>query len=465
MRMLVASVAALLFAVGAAGGGVLEGGVHRLPRGFLFGAGTSSYQTEGAWDQDGKGVNVFDYAFHRDGNNVNGDIASDSYNRYREDIKLAAELNLEVFRFSISLARIFPDGNTTHVNKLGVKYYHNVIDELLRYNIKPLITISHYDHPQALEDAFGGWQSERMVDVFVSYADFLFQEYGHKVTLWTTLNEINLHCSLVYNGMLAPGGNGDPASVYRCIHHEILAHARVYRLYEAKYKAAQKGSVGIGAVTMLARPNSTAHEDVDAARRANMFDGISILLHPIVYGDYPQTVRRTLEAKGRGCELPTFTAAQKKLVVGAVDFLGLNAYNGKIVAAGTQSSSGGSNEGLGALAGPLSDADVTEVSIGDQRPLLQVTPWLLRDAPLYIKEHYGSGLKIFITENGRSSRGAHLDDWNTRAAYHSAYLRELTTAINRDGANVIGYTAWAFLDSFEFDGAYGYVPSERASTH
>ncbi|KAE8742828.1 hypothetical protein FOCC_FOCC011566 [Frankliniella occidentalis] len=155
----------------------------KIPKSFLLGAGTASYQTEGAWDKDGKGVNVFDHLYHKNNypTNMTGDIACNSYERYEEDIKLAAQMNLDVFRFSISWTRIFPNGDVAEKNIKGVQHYHNVIKAIKANNMKPLVTIYHLDHPQALETKFGGWLSEQMIEAYVNFADFLFSEYGSEV--------------------------------------------------------------------------------------------------------------------------------------------------------------------------------------------------------------------------------------------------------------------------------------------
>ncbi|XP_034248646.1 cyanidin 3-O-glucoside 7-O-glucosyltransferase (acyl-glucose)-like [Thrips palmi] len=154
-----------------------------LPEGFLLGGGTSAVQTEGAWDEDGKGVNVFDayYHSHNKSTDQTGDIAADSYHRYKEDIGIAADIGLNALRFSISWARIFKTGRKDSINPAGVQHYHDVIDEMRRKNIEPVVTIYHFDHPQALHEEFDGWLGEQMPAVFAEFADFLFAEYGSKV--------------------------------------------------------------------------------------------------------------------------------------------------------------------------------------------------------------------------------------------------------------------------------------------
>ncbi|KAE8739018.1 hypothetical protein FOCC_FOCC015488 [Frankliniella occidentalis] len=290
---------------------------YQIPKSFLLGAGTASYQTEGAWNKDGKGENVFDYLYHKRNypTNKTGDIACNSYERYEEDIKLAAQMKLDVYRFSIAWTRIFPNGDIAEKNEKGVQHYHNVIKTIKANNMKPMVTIYQFDHPQALETKFGGWLSEQMVEAYVDFADFVFSEYGSEIEHWVTINEANLHCTLVYNGLFPPGtrdANHTVADIYKCIHHEILAHATAYRLYEQKYKKEQGGLLGFGSVSYLARPNSSEWDDIIASDRTNMFD-VGLLLHPLIYGDYPAVVKETLKlAHGDEPFLPEFTEEQKQ---------------------------------------------------------------------------------------------------------------------------------------------------------
>lgn len=435
---------------------------YKIPKNFLMGVATGSYQTEGAWDKDGKGVNVFDYMYHKENYPINmtGDIACNSYERYEEDIKLAAQMNLDVYRFSISWARIFPNGDITQKNDKGVEHYHNVIKTIKANNMKPMVTIYHFDHPQALESQVGGWLSDKMIKAYVDFADFVFLEYGAEVEHWVTINEPNMQCMMVFYGGLAPGApKGDtPANVnmYKCIHHTILAHAAAYRLYEQKYKKSQGGVLGFGAVTFFNRPNSSEWDDILAAHRANMFD-VGLLLHPLIYGDYPAVVKETLKvAHGDEQYLPEFTEEQKNNLRGAIDFIGLNAYFGQKVADPNKKSSNSSSPWSTGMAGFRADANVTNTSesksAGDV--FSEITEWIMRDVALWIRANFGPDVGIFFTENGMGVTENSTDDWDTRAVYHSVYLRELMRAINEDGVNVLGYTVWSFLDDFEWSSGY-----------
>ncbi|XP_034235670.1 avenacosidase 1-like [Thrips palmi] len=172
-----------------------------LPDGMLIGAGVSAFQTEGAWNVSGKAESAADHVLHLGrlssmgfGDPHGHDVAANSYYRYKEDIAMAKELKLSMYRFSISWPRVLPDTNAANPNREGVQYYHDLIDEILRNNMTPLATLYHFDHPQILEDQFKGWQGEEMVAKFTEYARFVFNQYAGKVKLWVTVNEPNVYC-------------------------------------------------------------------------------------------------------------------------------------------------------------------------------------------------------------------------------------------------------------------------------
>ena len=156
------------------------------PKDFLWGSASAAYQVEGAYDEDGKGLSVWDDFVRIPGKTfkgTNGDVAVDHYHRYQEDVKLMAEMGLKAYRFSIAWTRIFPNG-TGQVNEAGLKFYSDLIDDLLANGIEPLVTIYHWDLPQALQDAYGGWESRQIIPDFVNYAETLFKAYGDRVKYW-----------------------------------------------------------------------------------------------------------------------------------------------------------------------------------------------------------------------------------------------------------------------------------------
>ncbi|CAN1263492.1 Vicianin hydrolase (Fragment) [Linum perenne] len=307
------------------------------PKDFVFGAGTASYQSEGAAHMDGKGQNVWDNFTreHKDKiwDHSNGDVADDFYHRYAEDIKLMKKMGLDSFRFSISWARILPKGKLSGgVNPKGLKFYNRLIDDLLANGIKPFVTLFHWDLPNALSDDYSGFLSSNVVDDFREYADLCFKEFGDRVKHWCTLNEPYTYSVNGYNGgTMAPGrcsryiGNctvGNSATEpYIVAHNLLLSHAAAVRLYKAKYQATQKGEIGITIVTNWFIPKSPKSvADKQAAQRAVDFM-FGWFAHPVTYGDYPENMKKFV-----GHRLPRFSKEQSKMLAGSLDFMGVNYY-------------------------------------------------------------------------------------------------------------------------------------------
>ncbi|XP_034236632.1 myrosinase 1-like [Thrips palmi] len=462
--------------------------IYRLPDGFIFGAGSSSYQVEGAWDEDGKGVSQIDHFFHSAGR-LNGDIADDSYHKYKEDVRLLKELKVNAYRFSLSWSRLLPTGELENANKAGVRYYKNLIQELLDNNITPIVTLYHLEHPQISEDRFQGWLGYEIVEYFEKYAMFAFQTFGDQVKWWTTLNEPHIFATLVYgygdipresnDGLESRSSDFDLSGInrfgkrspgrdeYLTVHHMILAHARAYRLNHKQF-AEQGGRVGISLESYFARPKTSRYEDIQAAERRNTFE-LGWVADPLLRGDYPPLMRRTVDAKCaeeglQESRLPSFTQAEKMLINGTLDFLGLNAYFGLDATDGTPVSAGNPSydRDSGVLALHPDDPPTGE------RPACtysHATPWSIRESLLWLRDRYGD-ISIMVTENGIGSYPEDGLDDHHRQVYLSGYLRQMLRAIHEDKCNVIGYIAWSLLDSFEwesYDNRFGLVRVDHDS--
>ena len=179
----------------------------KFPKDFIWGVATSAYQIEGAWNEDGKGPSIWDTFTHAGqiASKETGDIACDSYHKTEDDVQLLKNLGVGYYRFSIAWSRVLPDGTTKKINKLGVKYYSDLIDKLLLNNIQPAVTLYHFDLPQALQD-IGGWLNPSVADLFNDYARFCFEAFGNRVKLWFTLNEPWVDAYIGYGiGIFAPG--------------------------------------------------------------------------------------------------------------------------------------------------------------------------------------------------------------------------------------------------------------------
>ena len=213
------------------------------PQDFLWGSASAAYQVEGGWDADGKGVSNWDKFVRIPGKTfkaTTGDKAVDHYHRYKEDVKLMAEMGLKTYRFSIAWTRIYPNGNG-EVNEAGLQFYDNLINELLKYGIEPMVTVYHWDMPQALEDQYHGWESRQIVDDYVNYAKTLFERYGDRVKYWITMNEQNIFTSFGWlKGMHPPGKENDMKTFYQVNHHANMAHAKTVLALKEMYPELEK---------------------------------------------------------------------------------------------------------------------------------------------------------------------------------------------------------------------------------
>ncbi|KAL6275270.1 hypothetical protein ACE6H2_018871 [Prunus campanulata] len=439
--------------------------------GFTFGAATAAYQLEGAANIDGRGPSVWDNFTHEHPEKItdgsNGDVAIDQYHRYKEDVAIMKDMGLDAYRFSISWSRLLPNGTLSGgINKKGIEYYNNLTNELLRNGIEPLVTLFHWDVPQALVDEYGGLLSPRIVDDFQAYADLCYKEFGDRVKHWTTLNEpytisnhgytIGIHapgrCSDWYNPKCLGGDSG--TEPYLVTHNLLLAHAAAVKLYREKYQVCQNGVIGITVVSHWFEPASESQQDKDAAFQALDFM-YGWFMDPLTRGDYPQTMRSIV-----GARLPNFTKEQSKSLSGSYDYIGVNYYSARYASAYHKDYS------VPTPPSYLTDvyvnvtSDLNGVPIGPRAASdwLYVYPKGLYDLVLYTKEKYNDPI-MYITENGmdefnnpKLSLEQALDDAN-RIDYYYHHLCYLQAAI-KEGANVQGYFAWSLLDNFEWSEGY-----------
>ncbi|XP_066994557.2 myrosinase 1 [Anabrus simplex] len=427
-------------------------GLH-FPRDFLFGAATASYQVEGAWNEDGKGENIWDRFVHEDSGRIkdhqNGDVAADSYHQYKKDVQALVEMGVDFYRFSVSWSRVLPTGVISSINQKGLEYYSSLVDELLANNIKPMVTIFHWDLPQPLQE-LGGWTNPILADYFMDYAKVLFDSLGDRVKLWLTFNEpLHVVRSIADWTHLAPGINlhtqgGD----YLAVHTILKAHAQVYHLYDKNYRPSQRGRLGIALHSHWYEPKTECEADFRAVHQALQFD-LGTFAHPILSdkGDLPPLVQgiveRNSKAEGRArSRCPTLDPSWVKRIKGTTDFLGLNHYSTRLVS-------------LKEDIDPKSDWGVS-VDIDPNWPAaitshVKVVPWGLRRMLQYVKKEFGNP-EVIITENGYADNGQ-LNDAG-RCNFYKSYLAELLKAIHWDGCNVTGYCAWSLLDNFEWSKGY-----------
>ena len=234
------------------------------PKNFLWGAATAAYQVEGAFQQDGKGLSIWDSYSHLPGTTymgTNGDIAVDYYNRYQEDVGLMAEMGLKSYRFSIAWTRIFPRG-IGEINPKGIEFYNNLINALLKHDIVPIVTLYHWDLPQGLQD-IGGWENRRLIDIFAHYARTCFEHFGDRVRYWITFNEAVNFIMLGYRDGLHPPAIRDEKRAVEVSHIVNLAHAKSVIEYRKLIRENKilDGMIGIAHVLMPGFPVSETEED------------------------------------------------------------------------------------------------------------------------------------------------------------------------------------------------------------
>jgi beta-glucosidase len=297
--------------------------MRKFPTDFVWGASTSSYQIEGAWLEGNKGFSIWDAFCHIPGkikNNGTGDVACNHYHRFREDIKLMAEVGLQAYRFSISWPRIQPTGRGKP-NPEGLRFYSELIDTLLAHHITPWITLYHWDLPLALQLEYDGWLNPKLANFFADYAAICFESFGDRVKHWLTLNEP--WCSAVLGhglGIHAPGriSHDEP---YRAGHTLLRAHALAVERYRTQFQPHQKGFIALSNNCDWREPLTGSDADKQAAQRAVEFF-LGWFADPIYKGDYPTVMRERL-----GDRLPHFTDVEKTLLKGSTDFFGLNHYS------------------------------------------------------------------------------------------------------------------------------------------
>jgi len=403
---------------------------RRFPAGFLFGAATSAYQIEGASTEDGKGLSIWDTFSRRPGaiaTGETGDVATDHYHRWREDVGLMSELGLDAYRFSISWPRVLPAGIGV-VNDAGIAFYDRLVDALLARGIRPLLTLYHWDLPEALQAA-GGWTSEDIPAAFASYADVVARRLGDRVRDWMTINEPEIVASLGHRtGVHAPGIR-DLRTALRVSHQLLLAH----RAGANAIRAASPGArVGIALNLSPCEPATADPSDAEAARRV---DGARDrwFLDPLFGRGYPADVAELYAPYlDRGIELAGYD--------GALDFLGVNYYDRSVVRAAGD--------------GPL-HAEHVEVK-GVERTAMgwEVHPRSPRSLrTLLVRVHHDyAPREIMVTENGAAYEdvveGDRVDDPD-RVSFLERHLAAAADAL-QGGVPLTGYCVWSFMDNFEW---------------
>uniref|UniRef100_A0A2K6JZ60 Klotho beta n=1 Tax=Rhinopithecus bieti TaxID=61621 RepID=A0A2K6JZ60_RHIBE len=385
------------------------------PKNFFWGVGTGALQVEGSWKKDGKGPSIWDHFVHTHLKNVSStNGSSDSYIFWKRLIRVS------FYQFSISWPRLFPDGIVTVANAKGLQYYNALLDSLVLRNIEPIVTLYHWDLPLALQEKYGGWKNDTIIDIFNDYATYCFQTFGDRVKYWITIHNPYLVAWHGYGtGMHAPGEKGNLAAVYIVGHNLIKAHSKVWHNYNAHFRPHQKGWLSITLGSHWIEPNRSENTMDILKCQQSMVSVLGWFANPIHGGgDYPEGMKKKLLSI-----LPLFSEAEKNEVRGTADFFAFSF-------------------------GPNNFKPLNTMAKMGQNVSLD-----LREALNWIKLEYNNP-RILIAENGWFT-DSHVKTEDTTAIYMMKnFLSQVLQAIRLDEIRVFGYTAWSLLDGFEWQDAY-----------
>ncbi|MDR6748396.1 6-phospho-beta-glucosidase [Bacillus pumilus] len=413
------------------------------PKDFFWGGSTSAYQVEGAWNEDGKGPSVIDMRASYPEGTTDFKVASDHYHRYKEDVKMFAEMGLKAYRFSIAWTRIIPNGDG-EINQKGIEFYHSLIDELRRYDIEPIVTMYHFDLPHALQ-VKGGWSNRATVDAFERYAKVLFQEYGEKVNYWLTINEQNmmiLHGSAL--GTLDPNLENPKKELYQQNHHMLVAQAKAMTLC---HQMLPEAKIGPAPNIALIYPASPKPEDVLAAANYNAIRNW-LYLDMAVFGRYNNLAWAYMKEKDI---LPVIEEGDMDILKSAKpDFIAFNYYTSQTV----EASKGDGKDEFARGGDQHLKSGEDGVYKGGNNPFLsknafgwEIDPVGFRSTMREIYDRYQ--LPLIITENGLGAfdkleeDGSIQDDY--RIDYLEKHIEQIKWAIT-DGVEVFGYCPWSAID-------------------
>ncbi|MDQ4080834.1 MAG: family 1 glycosylhydrolase [Gemmatimonadota bacterium] len=446
--------------------------LRAFPENFLWGAASAAYQVEGAWDADGKGPSVWDVFTKIPGKTFkesNGDVAVDHYHRYKEDVALMAEMGLRAYRFSVSWPRIYPRGRG-ELNAAGLRFYRKLVDELLAHGIEPILTLYHWDVPQALMEEYGAWESRRIIPDFNDYCVTLYKALGDRVRYWVSLNEqnYNFHHGFI-TGLHPPGVKGRKR-FYEANHIAFLANARAIESFR---QHVPDGAIGPSLAYSPAYPLTSSPDDVLACENADAFTN-EWWLDVYCSARYPQVPLRYLCERELG---PTIEEGDLELLDrGRPDFLGVNYYQTITyeanpldgVSEGTMNTTG--QKGTGQESG------IPGLYKTARNPRVHSTNWDWAIDPVGLRvglrrltSRYR--LPLMITENGLGDFDVLTPDGTVndeqRIAYLRSHIEQCKQAIT-DGVDLIGYCVWSFTDLLSwlngYQKRYGLVYVNRDET-
>ncbi|MGK0550759.1 glycoside hydrolase family 1 protein [Enterococcus faecalis] len=439
------------------------------PKGFLWGGATAANQLEGAYCADGKGLSVadampggkqrfailgsdtFDWTIDEDHYIYPNHVGIDHYERFKEDIALFAKMGFKCYRFSIAWTRIFPNGDESQPNEAGLKFYDAVIDECLKYNIEPVVTISHYEMPLYLAKHYGGWKNRQLVGFYETFAKTVLNRFYKKVKYWMTFNEINsaFHFPALSQGLVKSNGAGDYQNIFQAWHHQFVASSQA-----VKFAHELDPNLRIGCMIIYATTYSIDANPVN--QLATMIENQEFNFYCTdvqVRGAYPAYTQRMFKKYGV-TDLQMETGDLELLKQYPVDYIGFSYYMSSAV-----------NE-------TATEADKVAGNLlgGVRNPFLEASEWGWQIDPdglrIALNELYNRYQKpLFIVENGLGAIDEVDENFHVADDYRIDYLRRHIEAMAQaivDGVDLMGYTPWGCIDlvsasTGEMSKRYGFI--------
>lgn len=434
------------------------------PEGFLWGGAVAANQCEGAYLEDGKGLSIQDVLPHgirglrteeptADNLKLEG---IDFYHRYKEDIRLFAEMGFKVFRTSIAWSRIFPNGDEEIPNEAGLAFYDALFDECRKYGMEPLVTISHYETPLHLAKEYDGWLDRRMIGFYEHYVQTIFTRYQKKVRYWLTFNEINsiLNSPFMSGGIYTPKEELSETQLYQAIHHELVASALATKIGHEINSGFQIGCM------LLSRPVYPLTPDPnDVIRAMEEEHRHSVFTDVHVRGDYPGYAKRYFQENGIILDI---TEEDRDILKNTVDFISFSYYSSACASADPQKGT----------------ARTGNLLAGATNPTLKATDWGWQIDPCglrYVLNQFWDRYQkpLFIVENGLGAVDQLVPDGNGgmtveddyRIEYLREHIRQMGEAV-KDGVKLMGYTTWGCIDlvsasTAELRKRYGFIYVDR----
>ena len=434
------------------------------PNGFLWGGAVAANQCEGAYNEDGKGLSTQDIAPRGIMGPITEEptednmklIGIDFYHRYKEDVKLFAEMGFKTFRTSIAWSRIFPNGDDKEPNEKGLQFYDDLFDECLKYGIEPLVTISHYETPLALSKNYDGWVNRKLIGFFENYVTTIFNRYKDKVKYWLTFNEINsvIHAPYMSGGIFTDKEKLSKQDLYQAIHHELVASAKAVKLGHEIMPNAKIGCMILGVPNY---PLTSHPSDVLEAMKQDRENLYFADVH--VRGVYPKYMDRYFKTNDIKIQMEP---GDEEILKNTVDFISFSYYMSSCATADEEKKKGGTGNIISGVPNPYLQASDWGWQIDPQG--LRYMLNLLYDRyqkPLFIVEN-GLGAKDELIIDEKENKTV-IDDY--RIKYLNDHLVQVGEAIE-DGVDVMGYTTWGCIDlvsasTAELRKRYGFIYVDR----